>query len=367
MKYLKIVFSILFINFLFGQTPVGDQFQVNTSFNLGQRNASVAVNKDGNFVAVWQSNHSGEYNIYGQRFDSDGNQVGSEFLVNTTTDLEQSYPSVAIDSLGAFIVVWQTLDSTGADWEIYGQLYDASGNTVGSEFHVNTETYRYQLYPQVAMDRDGNFTVVWQSLASGVGIFMQQYDYLGNPVGVETQVNTYTNRENSEPQIAMNPNGQFAVAWQANYSSPDISARAFTASGVGLGDQIVVNQYTTNYQTKANVDIDDSGNFIVVWQSDGQDGSGLGVYGRRFDNAMNAIGNDFVLSTTTDSIQRAPDVVLDNNGEVTAFWEGYDASSMTLDVYYKRFDDANGVLVDETLLSTEQSGNQGNVSVGKNS
>jgi hypothetical protein len=33
----------------------------------------------------------------------------------------------------------------------------------GSEFRVNTYTTHNQLYPSVAMNRDGNFVITWQS------------------------------------------------------------------------------------------------------------------------------------------------------------------------------------------------------------
>ena len=44
-----------------------------------------------------------------------------------------------------------------------------------------------------------------------------------------------------------------------------------------------VNSYTTNRQWRPKVASDPSGNFVVVWSSGGQDGSGYGVFGQRYD------------------------------------------------------------------------------------
>ena len=64
---------------------------------------------------------------------------------------------------------------------------------VGSEFQVNSYTTSAQTYPAVAADAEGNFVVAWtSSLQDGYydGIFAQRYDRAGQPLGTEFQVNT---------------------------------------------------------------------------------------------------------------------------------------------------------------------------------
>ena len=50
-----------------------------------------------------------------------------------------------------------------------------------------------------------------------------------------------------------------------------------------VGSEFHVNTYTTDDQYASSVAADAAGNFVVVWQSFGQDGSGLGVFGQRYD------------------------------------------------------------------------------------
>jgi hypothetical protein len=54
------------------------------------------------------------------------------------------------------------------------------------------------------------------------------------------------------------------------------------SSGARLGREFRVNTYTTSSQFFPAVASDSSGNFVVVWNSFDQDGSGHGVFGRRF-------------------------------------------------------------------------------------
>jgi large repetitive protein len=52
--------------------------------------------------------------------------------------------------------------------------------------------------------------------------------------------------------------------------------------GAPLGPEFQVNTYTTLEQWIASVAADGAGNFMVVWPSNGQDGSGQGVFGQRY-------------------------------------------------------------------------------------
>jgi len=50
------------------------------------------------------------------------------------------------------------------------------------------------------------------------------------------------------------------------------------------------NTHTSNKQENPAIAIDDSGNFVVVWNSYLQDGSSNGIFGRRFDSKQLSSG-----------------------------------------------------------------------------
>ena len=55
------------------------------------------------------------------------------------------------------------------------------------------------------------------------------------------------------------------------------------------GGEFRVNTYTTNYQDSARAAMEPDGDFVVVWESYTQDGSGFGVLGQRFDTSGNRV------------------------------------------------------------------------------
>src|SRR5262245_16138651 len=74
---------------------------------------------------------------------------------------------------------------------------------VGTEFRANGYTQGQQSYQAVAMDRDGDFVVVWQSYGQdgdGAGVFGQRFNAAGVPQAVEFQVNAYTPAGEGLPQ-----------------------------------------------------------------------------------------------------------------------------------------------------------------------
>src|SRR5262245_10409477 len=65
-------------------TSLGPEFQVNTYTTSAQNSPVVAADGAGNFVVVWASPHDGSGSgVFGQRYDSSGTPLGSEFPVNT--------------------------------------------------------------------------------------------------------------------------------------------------------------------------------------------------------------------------------------------------------------------------------------------
>jgi hypothetical protein len=163
--------------------PLGPEFRVNTFTTNHQRLPSIAFDSSGNFVVVWTSSaQDGSVGgVFGQRYASSGAPLGPEFRVNTYTTSYQGFPSVASDSSGNFVVAWTSLAQDGSSYGIFGQRYASSGAPLGPEFGVNTYTTDVQSRASVASDSSGNFVVVWESSNqddSNWGVFGQRYSQI---------------------------------------------------------------------------------------------------------------------------------------------------------------------------------------------
>jgi hypothetical protein len=342
------------------QDPVGPEFRVN-SFTTGyQDRPAVSADADGNFVVVWRSagaDGSG-FGAAGRRFDRLGVPRGAEFVVNSFTTATQTYPAVAVAASGAFVVAWQSAAQDGNGYGIFARRFDAAGAPLGvSEFRVNSFTTYAQSRPDVAYTPAGDFVVVWESAGqdgSHYGIFGRRFDSTGGALGAEFQINAHTSNAQRRPVVATSPDGGFVVAWQSylqDGSNYGVFARRFDSSGTPVGVEFQVNSFTTGYQNRPDVATDGSGGFVVVWNSDGPDGSGLAVAGQRFDATGSRLGGEFVVNTyVTDSqlyasIGRAP------SGEFVVAWssrqDGY-----SYGIVAQRFDAGGARIGGEFLVNT---------------
>ena len=370
-----------------GATPLGSQFQVNTYTTDYQFSASVACAADGDFVVVWTSAQGASYgsweSIQGQRYNLSGGAVGEQFQVNTFAEYTQWFPSVAADRDGNFVVVWQNGGSMSGPWpySIQGRRYDASGNPVGSEFQINTLATGGVEWPSVAVDRDGDFVVVWHSDhsagsdTSGSSIQGRRYDASGNAVGSEFQVNTYTTGSQIFPSVAANADGDFVVVWGSwgsagsDTSVTSIQGQRYDASGNAIGSEFQVNTYTTDTQWSPSVAVDAGGNIMIVWQSDGSAGSdtlGYSVQGQRYDASGNAVGTEFQVNTYTTDTQWSPSVAFDADGNSVVVWTsdgstGSDSSGHS--IQGQRYDASGNAVGAEFQVNRYTTDDQGGASV----
>jgi hypothetical protein len=342
----------------------GGEFQVNTYTTDQQWATAVASDASGRFVAVWEgSGQDGDNGgIFGQRYDAAGTPLGGEFQVNVYTANRQFSAGVAMDPAGNFLVVWTAGGGQdGMDTGVFGRRYDASGVPLAGEFQVNVYTTYGQFSPSIAADAAGNFVVVWTSTGPARGIKARRYSAAG--VGsLELTLSTYNTTSPSSPALAMNPDGSFVTTWSAfglDGSDWGIFGRRFANTGAALGAAFAVNTYTTLAQDRSRVALTGGGAFTVVWQSDGQDGDGMGVFGRRYDAAGAPLGPELAISTHAPDDQQIPDVAADGTGGFIVAWESWNQDGSLAGVYARSFD-ATGAATDpaEFLVNTPTTNNQ---------
>jgi hypothetical protein len=267
----------------------GSELQVNTYTTSGQLQSTVASDAAGNFVVAWSSylEDGSLSGILGRRFNASGVAQGGEFVVNSYTTGVQIYPAAAADAAGDFVVAWQSYRDGDGTSGIFARRYNAAGVAQGGEFRVGSYVTGLQFQASVSMAPDGAFLVVWASYeedGSGLGVYGQRYSAAGVAQGSEFRVNQYTTGDQFAPRVSMGSNGDFVVTWTGDVDGGgySISARAFSATGAPKGSDFPVNVFTTGDQKYSAVTVQPDGRFVVAWMSTGQDGSGGGVFGRRF-------------------------------------------------------------------------------------
>jgi hypothetical protein len=330
--------------FAAGGAPLGSEFRVNSYTSNDQADAAVAKDGSGNFVVVWTSEgqDGDSYGVFGQRYAASGAPLGPEFRVNTYTTSGQSYPAVAADASGNFVVVWNSFLQDGSSWGVFGQRYAGSGAPLGPEFRVDTFTTNAQWRPAVASDASGNFVVVWESYlqdGSGAGVYGQRYQASGAPLGSEFRVNTFTPSQQRNAAVATNGSGGFVVAWESfqDGSMTGVMGQRYAASGAPLGPEFRVNTFTLGDQDYPSVAADDAGDFVVIWQGNVEDGDSWGVFGQRYDSAGAPLGSEFRVNTYTTYAQRDVSVAADPSGDFVVVWDSGGQDSGTYGVFGQRY------------------------------
>ena len=341
----------------------GEEFQVNTHVEGRQVNPIIAMNKKGNFVIIWDSSgqDGSAEGIFAQRFNKKGKAIGSEFQVNTYT--RSSYPKAAgaMDEKGNFVVAWTGYD--GQANGIFAQRFNRKGKAIGPEFQVNTYPSSSYPGPSVAMDRRGNFVIAWTGGdGQSAGVFAQRFNRRGEAVGFEFPVNTYTYDNQYYPSVAMDKKGNFVITWESWYqdgSYSGISAQRFNKSGKAIGSEFQVNTFTDYIQERPAVAMDKKGNFIIAWMSDGQDGSNFGIFAQRFNKKGKAIGPEFQVNTYFDHAQGSPAVAMDEKGNFVIVWDSLGQDGYGGGIFAQMYDRKGAAIGPEFQVNTYYESHQG--------
>src|SRR5687767_14362256 len=275
--------------------------------------------------------------------------AGVEFRVNSQSTGSQELFSEAphavdADADGDFVVTWSSSGQDGSGWGVYARRLAADGTPRGVEFRVNQVTANNQWYPNVAVDADGDFVVVWASDlqdGGGSGVYARRYTAAGAPAGNEFRVNTTTAGDQRHPTVSMDADGDFVVAWsgyhQAGGAGWDVYARRYSAAGAAQGSEFRVNATTAGNQQYAALAADDAGDFVVTWTTDGQDGAGTAVYARRYSAAGSALAGEFRVNTATAGNQQFSRVAADADGDFVVAWASAGQDGSGRGVYAQRY------------------------------
>ena len=149
-------------------TPDMYTLQANVNYTNPQIEPAIAMDPFGNFVVAWANQGqdvSWFNNVDFQRFDKNGNTVGSVVQVNQeTTDIE-FLPSIAIGADDYVVVTWThtqdpsyLINPATAQATVLARAFDPQNNPVWNQFMVGSGGYS-----SVAMDGQDNYAITWQS------------------------------------------------------------------------------------------------------------------------------------------------------------------------------------------------------------
>jgi len=196
-------------------TPAGPIFQPAfcSSYECSDpTDPRITMHPDGQFIIVWYDNIV-EFNGYvpmGRMYDSSTVPLWPEAQVLTCDDsilvprcggtwgscLIGNSPDADINIGGDFMMFHGACDGEPFNNNVYGRLFDPFGAPSTHNFKVNDENANtYDLYPKAHFVPSGGYLSIWADSRHNENngprdIFLQRYDGLGNPIGINWRVNT---------------------------------------------------------------------------------------------------------------------------------------------------------------------------------
>ncbi len=211
----------------------------------GIRNPALAVAATGDFIAVWNDGDdgTGSFGVFARLYDESGKPKGPVFPVHEDRFGDQLWPQVAADERGNFVVVWQGPDGDGVG--VFAQRFDRTGRRLGHAIRTSRSAAGFQISPDVAMNADGSFLVVWNDCPRHdrcPSLRVGRFSAGGKRRGQELEIPVPAGGGSNPPraQIAIEPEG-FAVGWTERTIghqcvNSDVRVRHFTTSGRPAGE-----------------------------------------------------------------------------------------------------------------------------------
>jgi len=340
--------------------------------------------------------------------DSHGTSLTDEFIVNTdTTDADQVKPNIA----APYLIAWE--DYRWGSRRIYAQLqpgpFDfevrprylgddvftpavtAKGGDVGiwvenhngdNDIYLDRPLYKPDTYcncKKVNSDEGSHdqrnpdidskespyrYIIVWEDNRNGnYEIFGKMYAYPCFAYVDDFQASPYVGSavNKSNPSVAINHSGDFVVVWEDDRDNGYIYGQRYNSECEPVGNLFQVNDYVA-YQHGPpkfpKVGIDHFGNFVVVWV-DSRDHQWLqlyDIYAQRYDSSGVPQGGNFRVNQTVASADLIPPAVgMEPWGSFVVTWRRgiYWQGSWLFDIYARKYNPLGVALGDNYKVNTD--------------
>ncbi len=246
------------------------------------REQQIAIDKDGNAMAIWEQKSTGNYDLYARRYIPGAGWNEPEPL--ETADESAGSPQVAWDGAGNAIAVWQQPTPNFGPWSIWSNRFD---NTLGWGTAA-TLVEHIELapggVPALAVDPAGNAIAVWQHLdlsRSATDIWSNVWTP-GTGWANERQIETQKKENANHAQVAVDSSGNAIAVWMEDDGTrPNIWANRYLP-GTGWGTAQLL-EHDDGWAGYPQIAIDAAGNAFAIWQQSSLDGRQSSIYVARFE------------------------------------------------------------------------------------
>ena len=294
----------------------------------------IAIDSQGNAMAVWQQFDGSRYRIVASRY------VGGSWAAPQPVDIGAGgsqagtaiEPQVVLDTHGNALVVWQQFEPAANQTNLWSNRFSTADNTWGTPLELGQAQNLDdpERTARILSDAHDNALVVWNQPPAGVwsdryvaGSGWQAPQLIGSGPGTD------------RPDVDLDADGNALAVWEQPVGGQHFIWANQFAVGSGWGKPAQIESHSGGDAVGARVAVDGSGNALAVWQQRIDARNSFDVWASRFSAAKwsaperisNAAGSAGGVAIAKDPQDNA-----------LAVWEQFDAAD-NVSVWSNRFDD----------------------------
>jgi hypothetical protein len=260
-------------------------------------------------VAVWQHKEPTRSAIFAQVYDSLFQKKGDAINVTGFISHGELYYSYlfdfesAIDSVGNFMVVWQTNNK-----DVRAKQFYPEGTVKRPEFAVNTGAGDIAMPARIAASPNGKFVIFWRDINGKLKarLFDKEADSGEKILKEYVWYGEYYGQYRSKNRVAINNRGDFVCTFRTDYYA--VQMLIFNATLAEVASPL----HSNLMYTDSNYDIVINNHQIVMsWAVDGLE---TGIKVQRFDTRGAKIGTLVTADDNVDDL-RYPSLAMNHNNE----------------------------------------------------
>ncbi len=325
--------------------------------DASQSTPAIVSDLNGGAIIVWGDTRNGSQDSYAQHINAEGDKLWEQDGVSICVEpnLQDDFTAIS-DGKGGVIIVWE--DWRSGNQDIYAQKLSADGTVAWEQNGIAVFKGDGDQYdPAIIRDGDGGAFIVWWDISTpDWNIFAQRIDSKGD-IAWDSPVPVCSAQGNQgAPALVTDGNGGVFCVW-ADYrndpnflSSAQLYAQHLTADGkiLWMKDGIPIGKVNANQQ-QHNCISDGVGGFIVAWWDDRD------IFPDIYAQRINVDGKilwdkEGIPICTEGGVQQNPMLVTDGVGGAIVYWVDFreDIGNTTEDaIYAQRIDSDGNVLWQE--------------------
>lgn len=342
------LYSFLFIFILIFNYVTCPEIIVNSNYNLDQTNQRCIKSAKKEFFCFWNSQMiTSNYNIQGQKFDSNRNKIREEFRINQDDGFIGSLPVPVALSNQNFFVVWNKYKTS---------KYLISGNFFTVDNYTPSFTVEFPMSESLI---ENKFIATACPLKFQKAILVVYYylgityDLYGTIISEDNNIlkNPFKINLNSTPKrmdfgrtqndCASYSDGRFIIVWHS--LSDDSYAVIFNPDYTILKNEFMINTSTSNSQIYPNVKITRDNNTIIFYMSNHLNINQFLIYAKVYDHNLNLLKDEYLVSgNDSNSNNTTPRISIEIEYEFLICWVKRITLNLNGDDVFCRYINNNG-------------------------